>query len=780
MANSNEIAQIDSINKALTTLNGTLDQTSAKYLTIVKNINDSQATVKLTVQTQENLTKAQKDTADTTAKLDALGKQLQASEQKLKETEDSRMKTIIENRVATQAATQAIKDKVKAEQAEEGSLIKMRDRLKELTTQYDKTGTRTKEAAKEIDSLSREIGKAEAATNRHQRGVGGYADQLGKLGDVANKIPGPIGGVISSAEGLSTTFTGLSVTEALVLWPIALIVAAFIAIGSVFASTASGARTLKELFGQMSAIIDVLKQRTVILIDAFKAVFSGEWKKAGDLLSESVAGAGKQMGEAATKAKELVDRQMDLDRQLVLHRAEEAKEENQIQKLLFLAKDVTKSDAERLVAMKEAMKLSKDKAAAEETYAQRQLDIDVASIAQRAKTTGITEKQIADFLKLSTEEQDALLKTGGVYSAMYERIGKSGLELLAGSQEKVTQANTSFFSENKRTQSLTSGLEKSMAAEREKNQEKAVVDAKIAADKKIKEEERLSYSKTGLAEMVQKEQKVIEKDGLKSNQDFLDAKLKQAEKEAEKEKKIQEDIKQAKIDLAIAAGNAIFEFNGMALTKELNQLQVEKDNKLANTKLTTEQRAKIEAEYTKKENEIKAKQAKNDKLQALFNIAVNTAVAISKANPIVPLMILAGIAGALQAALVAAQPIPKYAKGTHSAAREGIFGEAGLEVMFPKGGGAIFADKPTYFKGDKFQGAQIKTHMETERMMSMVADRNIIVRNQTDDRLLDQMKRVETAIMNKPVAIYDKDHRQIGLGNSQHQTIYLNRLTRSN
>jgi len=62
----------------------------------------------------------------------------------------------------------------------------------------------------------------------------------------------------------------------------------------------------------------------------------------------------------------------------------------------------------------------------------------------------------------------------------------------------------------------------------------------------------------------------------------------------------------------------------------------------------------------------------------------------------------------------------------------------------------------------------------------MVADRNIIVRNQTDDRLLDQMKRVETAIMNKPVAIYDKDHRQIGLGNSQHQTIYLNRLTRSN
>jgi hypothetical protein len=98
--------------------------------------------------------------------------------------------------------------------------------------------------------------------------------------------------------------------------------------------------------------------------------------------------------------------------------------------------------------------------------------------------------------------------------------------------------------------------------------------------------------------------------------------------------------------------------------------------------------------------------------------------------------------------------------------------------MFPKGGGAILAEKETYFEGDRFKGAVIKNSYDTERMMSMVADRNIIVRNQTDDRLLNEMREVKRAILNKPVAIYDQNHRAIGIGNSTHQEIYLNRLTR--
>jgi hypothetical protein len=64
----------------------------------------------------------------------------------------------------------------------------------------------------------------------------------------------------------------------------------------------------------------------------------------------------------------------------------------------------------------------------------------------------------------------------------------------------------------------------------------------------------------------------------------------------------------------------------------------------------------------------KTKQAKLDKALAIFEIGVNTAIAISKANTLlppanIPAMIAAGIAGALQLAVVIAKPIPKFAKG---------------------------------------------------------------------------------------------------------------------
>ena len=112
MANSQEIVQIEEINKGLTTLNTTLTVTADNYLKLVKTINESNAAINLNVASTTSLNNAQKQTTQTTQQLDSLGKQLQASEQKLKDTEDSRLKTILENRAATIAATKAISDKV--------------------------------------------------------------------------------------------------------------------------------------------------------------------------------------------------------------------------------------------------------------------------------------------------------------------------------------------------------------------------------------------------------------------------------------------------------------------------------------------------------------------------------------------------------------------------------------------------------------------------------------------------------------------------------------------
>jgi hypothetical protein len=86
----------------------------------------------------------------------------------------------------------------------------------------------------------------------------------------------------------------------------------------------------------------------------------------------------------------------------------------------------------------------------------------------------------------------------------------------------------------------------------------------------------------------------------------------------------------------------------------------------------TKQRVAAEKKAEKEIIEIKKKQDLANRAAALFNIGINTAVAITKttaelgailAAPLIPLIIAQG---AIQAAAVIAQPLPKYKKGTLS------------------------------------------------------------------------------------------------------------------
>ena len=84
MASSQEITQIEAINSALTGLNTTINSTADGFLRIVKNIQDSENSIKNSVQTFELLSKAQKQTTENSSQIDALTKQVTASEQKLR------------------------------------------------------------------------------------------------------------------------------------------------------------------------------------------------------------------------------------------------------------------------------------------------------------------------------------------------------------------------------------------------------------------------------------------------------------------------------------------------------------------------------------------------------------------------------------------------------------------------------------------------------------------------------------------------------------------------
>ena len=84
-----------------------------------------------------------------------------------------------------------------------------------------------------------------------------------------------------------------------------------------------------------------------------------------------------------------------------------------------------------------------------------------------------------------------------------------------------------------------------------------------------------------------------------------------------------------------------------------------------------------------KRTEARRTAAKQEKAVALLNAIVNTAAAITKALPNIPLAIAVGILGGIQIALIKAQPIPLAEGGVVMKPTRALIGERGPEAVIP-------------------------------------------------------------------------------------------------
>jgi hypothetical protein len=148
---------------------------------------------------------------------------------------------------------------------------------------------------------------------------------------------------------------------------------------------------------------------------------------------------------------------------------------------------------------------------------------------------------------------------------------------------------------------------------------------------------------------------------------------------------------------------------------KMSLLEKEKNAKLSNTKLTEEQKKRIEADYAKKESKLKTEQFKKQKAADIIQAIINTALSVTKllGNP--PAAILAGIAGAAQVAVIAAQKVPQFDAGTLSTPSQFIAGEKRPEWMIEPSGRVQLVAKPTLFKN--MAGATVIGGEQTKRMM---------------------------------------------------------------
>jgi len=100
--------------------------------------------------------------------------------------------------------------------------------------------------------------------------------------------------------------------------------------------------------------------------------------------------------------------------------------------------------------------------------------------------------------------------------------------------------------------------------------------------------------------------------------------------------------------------------------KKISLLNSQMEKELENEKLTTEQRQAIKDKYALKEKKLKIEQFKKQRNADVIQNLINTALAVTKALPNIPLSIAAGVAGLAETAVIASQPVPEFASGRYN------------------------------------------------------------------------------------------------------------------
>lgn len=146
------------------------------------------------------------------------------------------------------------------------------------------------------------------------------------------------------------------------------------------------------------------------------------------------------------------------------------------------------------------------------------------------------------------------------------------------------------------------------------------------------------------------------------------------------------------------------EANDEAYDKEIERIESLEENGAISTeeaefrkRAAENKTAAKNEELEKKKAALQEKQAKWNKANSIIQAGIFTALAITEALPNLVLAALVGAMGAAQVALIAAQPIPKYAKGTKDhPGGLAIVGDGGKkEGIVTNNGLFITPDKPT-------------------------------------------------------------------------------------
>lgn len=643
-----------------------LDELAIKLERIVKVGKDAQTTL-----TGKGINKITKETKDLTAaevELNKITKQVGTAKAKQNTAYVKQQQELIKTR-------QKQKELVQETGRELGTIEKLIIRNKKLRDTRKALNLETKKGQSQLRSINKELDKNTKVLKSSNDEYGKQKMNIGNYQSALQGLPGPLGGAARATQGLTSAAWKFIAT------PIGAIIAALsLAVGtltSFFTGSEEGQNEWNKITATASVIFGNFKDIVIDLGKSLWKLINFDFDGAAEAFNDAADGVKNFVSESKAEIKiqnELSDLRA---KNIVLLRESRLFEARSLTKIAELREKAAKIEetnaAQAAVYMREAIRLNDAIAAKKEEVLTNDLRIAKVEASLSASTTEtlneITDKEVA------------------LENARRERA--------TANIRRLKELNT---------------LEKKVATQAKTNVE--------VTEKALTDIEKLEPDlETKLDAWVPPPAE------LKARLDRNIAEYKKGQEVIAQLDLEQKEKREELINASIDSSNQIFaDFTTLRIQQigqELSAMEFARDRELEAAGENERKKFAINKRYDNERKRLERAQLNANKQNALFNIAISTAQAIAKASPVIPLMALAAVVGATQAAVVLSQKVPEFDEGAERTPKDYIAGERRPELRKAKGKWSV-VDRPTLFKNSP--GDKIVSGKETDSILGSIAD----------------------------------------------------------
>lgn len=693
-----------------------------ELLTVQTNLN-KQLKATTSVKAQSNAQRELTNNIKATALAEKEQLKIEQEAEKLKRQKIQTAQKEAQAEAKKRKETEALNSTYKKKSA---TLNTLRNDAKNLGAQFGINSKQFKAAAKDVNKLDKELKDIDRSLGQNQRSVGSYSDALGNLGGgIGMAVSGfvnmtkaslafiatPIGAIIGaiglaigaltqyfkgSEEG-QNAFNKISKITGVILGNLSDIVQS---VGkAIFDAFSNPQQAMEDMVSFLKDKIKTSLQGLVMQFEAVGKILEGVFELDFDKVSDGVESFGSAVVQTFTGTENAIGKAKDAMAGLI----DETKKEIDIANYLAdleAKRDLLQRklivDQEKLRADSRALRLKAEQTEGEERIRllREAFAVEDELDNRRTEIAEINLRLKRESNKLSNSTKEDLTEEAELEAALYQ----IQQERLKAQRTLQTQINTEVEKANVNRLKMVDEISKSIESSNDDvyNSMEAESDRELALFFATEE-----------------------------------AKTKKQEEEAQKREDIRKQWAEVGFEAAEAIANVAFENAQQRRDEEMAAELLAFDDRLANEKLDDEQRQAIEKEKVQREKELRKKNAKANKRDALFQVAINTAIGVTKAiaaspPPVnIPLIAFQVAAGAIQAAAISARKIPEFDKGTKSAPKGGfIAGEKGRELMINKGKVELI-DTPTLF-GNDYAGAEIISTKETSKLINNSINNDIM------------------------------------------------------